>query len=211
VIAGLLSDVPVTIDRDDAQRAAEAELAKPEYRAAEPNLIERVLRWLGQRVADLFSAASAVVPGGPLGLLVLLAVVVLVIVVVRLRVGKLARNVRVPRQVFEDRSRSAQDYRLAAEQAFAAGDVVGAVRERFRAIVRSLEERGIVHELSGRTADEAAHDAGARLPASRDELAAAASLFDAVHYGGAPAAETDYRRLTALDDRIQRERPGVLT
>jgi type III secretory pathway component EscV len=174
-------------------------------------LIERVLRWLGQRVAALLSAVSAVVPGGPLGLLVLLAVVVLVVVVVRLRVGKFARDVRGPRLVFEDRSRSAQDYRLAAEQAFAAGDVGAAVRERFRAIMRTLEERGILHELSGRTADEAARDAGVRLPGSRDELAAAAGLFDAVHYGGRPATETDYRRLAALDDQTQRERPGVLT
>jgi hypothetical protein len=211
VIVALRADVPVTIDRDAAQRAAEAELAKPEYHAAEPGVFERVLQWLGQRLSDLFGAASTAVPGGPLGLLVLLAVIVLVAAVVRLRVGKLARNVRAPGLVFESPARTAHDYRHAAEQAFAGGDFAAAVRERFRAIVRGLEERGVLDALSGRTADEAARDAGARLPGSREELVAAARLFDDVHYGDRPATAEDYRRLAALDAHAARERPGVLT
>ncbi|TVT15285.1 DUF4129 domain-containing protein [Amycolatopsis acidiphila] len=207
----LRADVPVTIDRDAAQRAAEAELSKPEYHAADPGLFDRVLMWLGQRLSELFDAASNAVPGGVLGLLVLLAVLVLVAVVVRLRVGKLARNVRAPGLVFEDRTRTAQDHRQAAEQAFAAGDFAAAARERFRAIVRGLEERGVLDALSGRTADEAARDAGARLPGSRAELAVAARLFDDVHYGDRPATAEDYRRLATLDEQVSRERPGVLT
>ncbi|HVV10756.1 DUF4129 domain-containing protein [Amycolatopsis sp.] len=206
----ILANIPITIDRDDARRAAAEELSKPEYRAAEPSWFQRALSWLAQRVSDLFAAVSGVVPGGPLGLLVLLAVVVLVIVVVRLRVGKVARTVRGRRAVFEDTTRAAEDYRRAAEDAFAAGDVATAVRERFRGLVRGLEERGVLDARSGRTADEAAREAGAQLPESRDELAFAASLFDAVHYGGRPATAEDYRRLVALDGRTQRERPGVL-
>jgi hypothetical protein len=211
VILPLRADVPVTIDRDAAQRAAEAELAKPEYHAADPNLLDRVLNWLGGRLADLFRAASEAVPGGVLGLLVLLAVLVLVAVVVRLRVGRLARNFRAPGLVFEDRTRTAQDHRAAAEQAFAAGDFAAAVRERFRAIVRGLEERAVLDVLSGRTADEAARDAGAHLPGSRAELAAGARLFDDVYYGDRPATAEDYRRLAALDEQVSRQRPGVLT
>ncbi|TNC23169.1 DUF4129 domain-containing protein [Amycolatopsis alkalitolerans] len=211
MILPLLADVPVTIDRDSAQHAAQAELSNPQYHAAEPGVLDRVLNWLGQRLSDLFEAASTAVPGGPLGLLVLLAVLVLVVVVVRLRVGKLARNARVPAAVFEERVRSAQDYRQAADQAFANGDFGSAVRDRFRAIVRGLEEHGVLDVRSGRTADEAARDAGARLPGSAAELAAAARLFDDVHYGDRPAAPEDYRRLSALDEQVQRERPGVLT
>ncbi|KAA9155051.1 DUF4129 domain-containing protein [Amycolatopsis acidicola] len=189
---------------------AAEELAKPEYRAAEPSWFQRALSWLAHRVGELFSAISGVVPGGTLGLLVLLAVVVLVIVVVRLRVGKVARTVRGSREVFEARPRAAAEYRRAAEEAFAAGDIVAAVRERFRALVRGLEERGVLDTRSGRTADEAARDAGARLPAAREELVVAANLFDAVHYGGRPATAEDYARLAALDERVRRERPGVL-
>jgi len=208
VFSTVLADVPIVIDRDDARRAAEVELSKADYQAAQPGVVERVLRWLGQRLADLFEAAAGVVPGGPLGLLVLLAVVVLVIVVVRLRVGKLARDVRASRPVFENRSASAADYRAAADQAVAAGDFAGAVRERFRAIVRGFEERGVLDEQSGRTADEAAREAGARFPAAREQLGTAAALFDAVHYGGRPASAEDHRRLAALEEQVSR---GVLT
>ncbi|WP_431875162.1 DUF4129 domain-containing protein [Amycolatopsis sacchari] len=209
MILPLPADVPVTIDRDAAQRAAEAELSGPEYHVNDPGLVERVLRWLAERLSDLFEAASTAVPGGPLGLLVLLAVLVLVAVVVRLRVGKVARNVRAPGLVFEDRSRTAADHRQAADQAAAAGDFGVAVRERFRALVRGLEERGVLEALSGRTADEAARDAGRWLPGVRDELAVAARLFDDVHYGERPASAEDHARLAALDEQVRRERPGV--
>jgi Domain of unknown function (DUF4129) len=209
VIPLRLADVPVVIDRDDARQAAEAELARSEYQAAQPDLVERALRWLGQGLADLFESAAQIAPGGALGVLVLLAVAVLIVVVIRLRVGKFAREVSRPGEVFEDHSRAARDYRQAAEQAFAAADMATAVRERFRAIVRGMEERGVLEQLSGRTADEAARDAGLRLPSAREELIAAAQLFDGVHYGGQPAAAEDYRRLVALDEATQRER--VLT
>lgn len=204
MILGWLADVPVVIDRDDARRAAEAELSGHEYQAAQPNLIERALSWLARQLGRLFAAVSNVTPGGALGLLVLLAVVVLVVVVIRLRVGKFARAGRVPRAVFESQVRTARDYRRAAEEAAAAGDFAGAVRERFRAIVRELEEAGVLEEMSGRTADEAAREAGLHLPHSRDELLGAARLFDAVHYGGQRVSIVDYERLVALDR-------GVLT
>lgn len=196
---GWLSDVPVVIDRDDARHAAEVELSRHEYQAAQPNLLQRALSWLAHQLGKLFAEASSVTPGGALGVLVLLAVVVLVVVVVRLRVGKFARENRVPRTVFESHVLAARDYRRAAEDAARAGDFAGAVRERFRAIVRELEESGVLEELSGRTADEAAREAGERLPSSRDELLAAARLFDAVHYGGQRASNVDYERLVALD------------
>lgn len=205
----LLADVPITIDRDDARRAAAEELSRPEYQAAEPGLAERILRQIARWLGDVFNAASAAVPGGPLGLLVLLAVLVLVAVVVRLRVGKFAHTTAAERAVFETTVRTAEDYRRAAEEALSAGDHEGAVRERFRALVRVLEERGVLDEMSGRTADEAAREAGARLPSVREELAGAAKLFDDVHYGDRPATADDHRRLAALDERVSRQRPEV--
>ncbi|WP_245616979.1 DUF4129 domain-containing protein [Amycolatopsis taiwanensis] len=189
----------MVIDRDDARRAAETELSGYDYQTAQPNVVVRALTWLGRQLDRLFTAASSVTPGGALGLLVLLAVVVLVVVVIRLRVGKFARAGRVPRAVFEGHVRLADDYRRAAEEAAAAGDFAGAVRERFRAIVRELEETGVLEEMSGRTADEAAREAGRHLPHFRDELLGAARLFDAVHYGGQQASIVDYERLAALD------------
>ncbi|MDQ0377192.1 DUF4129 domain-containing protein [Amycolatopsis thermophila] len=205
----VLAGVPVDIDADDARRAAEAELSDPVYAAARPGWFDRVIGWIAQRIADLFAAVTGVVPGGGLGVLILLAVVVLVVVVVRLRVGRVARSARRPGEVFADRSRTSRDYRDAAERAFAAGDLGAAVRDRFRAVVRTLEERGVLDERAGRTADEAAHEAGVRLPSVRDALRQGAGLFDAVHYGGRPATGDGYRRLAELDELVRRARPGV--
>ncbi|WP_116104234.1 DUF4129 domain-containing protein [Amycolatopsis thermalba] len=204
-----LADVPVVVDADDARRDDLAELSDPAYALAQPSWFDRAIGWLAERLADLFTSAANVVPGGGFGVLVLIAVLVLVIVVVRLRVGPLARSARRPGVVFADRTRTAQDYRDAAEQAFAAGDPGAAVRDRFRAVVRALEERGVLDERAGRTADEAAREAGARLPAARDALRQGAELFDAVHYGGRPATADDYHRLAGLDELVRRSRPEV--
>ncbi|WP_158885456.1 DUF4129 domain-containing protein [Amycolatopsis anabasis] len=201
------ADVPVGIDRDDARAAAAAELAKPEYRAAEPSPLDQALNWIVRKFLEFLDATSGVVPGGPLGLLVLLVLLVVLVVVIRLRVGRTARGARERHVVFAETSRSASDYRRAAGEAAAAGEFAVAVREQFRAVVRGLEERGVLDERSGRTADEAAAEGGRRLPGCRDELAAGAALFDRVHYGGHPATEETYRRLVALEQRCQAERP----
>lgn len=207
MIPGLLAGVPVVVDADDARRAAEAELSDPAYALAQPSWFDRAIGWLAERVADLFNGAAGLVPGGGFGVLVLIAV--LVIVVVRLRVGPLARSARRPAAVFADRSRTAQDYRDAAERAFAAGELDVAVRDRFRAVVRTLEERGVLDERAGRTADEAAREAGGPLPSARDALRQGAELFDAVHYGGRPATAEGYQHLAELDELVRRTRPEV--
>ena len=61
-----------------------------------------------------------------------------------------------------------------------------------RAIVRSLEERTLLDPRPGRTADEAAAEAGRPLPRHADRLRAAARTFDDVTYGGRTADEAAY-------------------
>lgn len=188
--------VPVEIDPGDAREAAARELADPAYQSAEPSIVERILRWFGR----VLSAAGDLAPGGVVGLVVLVLLLVVVVAVVRLRVGGLARTVRGGRPAFEtDRTRTARDYRQAAELAHARGDLDGAVRERLRAIVRELEHRRVLDDRSGRTVDEIAAAAGRRLPEHAGELRAAAALFDGVVYGGHHATEAGYHDLTTLD------------
>ncbi|MEU6646592.1 DUF4129 domain-containing protein [Saccharomonospora sp. NPDC046836] len=195
-----VADVPVDIGRDAAQEAARAELTDPAYQQAEPGLVLRVLRWVGDRLADLFGGLGGLAPGGFGGLLVFAVLLVVLVVVVRLRAGKVVgRGSVTRREVFSGAPRTAADHRQSAELAHARGDLTEAVRERFRAIVRSLEERGVLDERSGRTADETAVEAGLLLPGSAAELRAAAVLFDEVHYGGQHASSDGWARLTALD------------
>jgi hypothetical protein len=210
VVTLLLTDVPVEVGRDDARHAAATELTNPGYQAAEPSLLTRALNWVGARILAVLDSISSTVPGGIFGLLVLIVVAVVLVVVIRLKAGKMVRSARREYQVFEGGARSADEHRRAAEAAAARGDFDEAVRERFRAVVRALEQRALLDSRSGRTADEAAADAGRLLPGCAAELREGAAAFDDVHYGGRPATAEGYRRLVELDGRCQAERPVAL-
>jgi hypothetical protein len=80
-----------------------------------------------------------------------------------------------------------------------------------RAIVRALEERALLDVRPGRTADEAAAEAGRSLPAHADRLRSAARDFDDVTYGGRRATEQAYHRITGLDRDLERTKPQLAT
>ncbi|HEX6352867.1 DUF4129 domain-containing protein [Actinophytocola sp.] len=200
--------MPVEVDPDAAREAAARELADPAYAAAEPSFPQQVFERIGRFLGDVLSAVGDVAPGGLVGAMILLLLAVVVFIVIRLRVGPLARSLRSD-VVTVDRGRSSEDYRQAAEAARDRGDLGTAVRERFRAIVRELDGRGVLDERSGRTVDEIAAQAGQRLPHRASELRAAATLFDDVVYGGHPPTEAGYDAVAALDTALQAERPAM--
>jgi hypothetical protein len=206
----LLTDVPVDIDRDTARRLAAEELSGPKYRDAQPNILQQVAQWLGEQLEKLLNGLSSVVPGGIFGLLLVLVLLIVLVVVVRLRTGKVARASRADRLVFDGQRKSAADYRRSAAEAASAGRYDDAVRDRFRAVVRALEERALLDARSGRTADEAAIEAGVLLPNVAGELRHGARLFDDVHYGGREGTEAAYTALTELDERCRREKPVAM-
>lgn len=207
MIPTLPFEVPVDLGREQARELARDELAKQVYRQAEPSLTERVLRWLYEHLADLLDGAAGVSPGGYLGLAVLLLAVVAAVVAVRLKVGPLGRTGRAEEPLFLGRPRSSAEHRAAADAHAAAGEWAEAVRERFRAVVRALEERSLLDPRPGRTADEAAAEAAAALPDCAVGLRAGARLFDEIWYGGRPASADSDRALRDLDDRVRATRP----
>lgn len=195
--------------RDEAREAAERELSDPVYAADDPSWFTRALQWVLERLGDLLEAAADAAPGGYGGLLVLAVLVVLAVVAVRLRLGRIARSATGERALFGSRDRSAEDHRRAADAHAARGEWAAAVRERLRAIVRGLEERDLLQARAGRTADEAATEAGRLLPGCADELLAAARTFDDVTYGDRPAGPEADAQLKAVDDAVRRARPGA--
>ncbi|NJQ07719.1 DUF4129 domain-containing protein [Streptomyces lonarensis] len=200
---------PVDTDREAAREAARDELSRQIYEQHRPGLIRQAFDWVWEQLGKLLDFAVA--PGGWIGVLVLVAVAVALLVALRLRLGRLrtgAAGAARP-DVFGDTVRSAAEYRAAADAHAAAGAWREAVRDRMRALVRSLEERTLLDPRPGRTADEAATEAGAVLPELADRVRAAARLFDAVTYGDAPAAEDDHRRLLELDETVRRARPRL--
>ena len=210
-LAGPGLRVPVDIDRDQARAAARRELADPAYRAAEPSWFERALAWVFEQLAELLGDVAATVPTGIGSLVILAVLVVIVAIIVRLRMGKaVGTGRRREGRVFSGRPRTAAEHRRAAEDALARDELGEAVRERFRAVVRELEQRGLLDERPGRTADEAAAEGAEQLPGCAAELGMAARIFDDVWYGGRPATREAYDEVAAADVEVQAQRPAVV-
>ncbi|MFG2562332.1 DUF4129 domain-containing protein [Streptomyces sp. NPDC048496] len=201
------SDIPVDTPRVPAREAARHELSKPMYHENDPNLLQRGLDRLWTWLGDLFSAASNTAPGGPLGLIVLVLVVIGLAAALWWRLGTPQRTARPADALFDDGPRSAAEHRTAAETYAAAHRWDEAVQERMRAIVRSLEERALLDPRPGRTADEAATEAGHSLPAHALPLRAAAREFDAITYGGRNTDRQAYLTVRDLDLDLENAKP----
>ncbi|MFE7401359.1 DUF4129 domain-containing protein [Streptomyces sp. NPDC057557] len=201
------SDIPVDTPRVPAREAAKHELSKPMYHENDPNLLQRSLDRLWGWVGDLLNTASGAAPGGPLGLVVLVLVVIGLVAALWWRLGTPHRTVRSADALFNDSPRSAAEHRTAAEAHAAAHRWNEAVQERMRAIVRALEERALLAPRPGRTADEAAAEAGRPLPTHATRLRAAAREFDDVTYGSRTADQQAYLDVRALDLDLETAKP----
>lgn len=206
-LLGLPADVPVVPDAETARRWAVDELADPVYHEP-PSLLDVVLRRVSDLLEDLQLASGNLdvrTAALVVGTVAVVAVVVALVVAGPVRRARRAR--RGSADVFGDDTRTAAELRAAADALAAKGRWSEAVLDRFRAVLRSLEERAVLEERPGRTAHEASVEAGARLPASAVDLARAAGLFDDVCYGDASADAEDDAWLRALDRRVADERP----
>ena len=123
------------------------------------------------------------------------------------RTGPLRRQTRSADGPVLQAGITAQDYRERAERAADRGDLTDAARERFRAVIKAMEERQVLHERPGRTADEAAAELASIFPESSHGLTRAAGLFDDVRYGDRAADSGQYRFLVELDQTLTRTQP----
>ena len=199
---------PLDPTADEARAWAEEELAKAVYSSG-PGLIERFLRWL----ADLWDQLFVMDGAGQVLLPFLVLAIIGAIIAAAVALGGPVRRRRLSAQrasmqILDDDARSAESLREAADAAAASGDYTRAVLDRFRALVRSLDERGILADRRGRTALEAARGAGAAFADQARELRRAGELFDSVCYGSqTPTADQD-AWLRHLEARIARSRPA---
>ena len=207
-MTSLLTGPVLDPSREVARAWARRELSDPAYARARPGWVTRFARWLLDRLQDL-QVPGGLAPGRTLGLVLLLLLLAGVVAVVLTRTGPLRRAGRSqrPGAVLDDHRRTAAEHRSLADEAAAAGRWTTAVRERFRAVTRSLEERTVLAERAGRTALETATEAGGVLPPVSADLRSAARLFDDVVYGGRPATASHDRQLRHLDDQVATARP----
>ncbi len=210
LVPGLAAEVPVVPDADQAREWAREELADPIYHQR-PSLLSQAIDWITDQLDKMFQAAGDVdVRLASVVLFVLVVVGVLVVLAVAGPVRR-ARRQRESVQVFADDERTAAEMRASADAFAAAGRWNEATLDRFRAILRSLEERAVLDERPGWTADEATAVAASVLPPRADDLRAASRLFDDVCYGDRAAQPDDDAWLRGVDQRVQDARPVAAT
>ncbi|KRE78051.1 MULTISPECIES: DUF4129 domain-containing protein [Micrococcaceae] len=204
----MAAEPPVRPGAGEARRWAEEELAKREYRDAAPSwlgtLWRNFLDWL--QSLDGSQGDAAPVPS-PVIALVIAAIIAAAIILARPRLHARSRQAR---DVFErEPTLGATDYRARAEAAAAAGKWGDAVVDRFRAVVRSAEDRAILDPQPGRTADEAARALSVPFNSQSGRLARAAATFDGVRYGNRAADSGDYRQMVELDTALDAMKPAT--
>ncbi len=93
---------------------------------------------------------------------------------------------------------------VTADQLAAAGRYAEAVRERLRAVVRDLIERGVLPHSPGWTVTELAAAAGRVRPPLAEPLSAGVAVFSEIWYGLRPATADDDAAMRAYADAIAR-------
>ncbi|MGO1975305.1 MAG: DUF4129 domain-containing protein [Propionibacteriaceae bacterium] len=196
--------VPIDIGRAEARQRAAAELQKSKY-GGMPDWLERFLEWLFA-LADRLANPDVSMTGNPGQNLVVLitgAILLLGLAFIIWRVGLPRWRQRGKHGTVDiDSTVAPQDYRSLAEQAAAAQDWAAAVRDRFRAVVRELEDRTILDVRPSRTALEVAHTASRWLPSAREHLDDGADLFNDVVYGERPATAAAYAAMVVVDEAV---------
>ena len=192
-------DIPVTPEADTAQEWLEEELSRPVYSQGD-SILDRMITWLLNTLVDVGGDGAVAVP--PLGWLIIVAAIAAGVGAAWLLAGpirlRMQRRRAAGSTVMEFDARSLPELRRAAADAARAEDWSLALLERYRAIVKSLEQRSVLDEREGRTALEAARDAGRRLPTLATRLVATSAVFDSVCYGHDQATRADYDEATAL-------------
>jgi len=194
---------PLDLGADQARELAQRELLDPIYARGSPPWWQKAAEWVIGTIGDVFTRiVGGVAHGG--WVIVLLALVVFAVVVAFRQTGAVRRAHRIDTPLFVGRVRTAAEYRAASAQAAAIGDYHGAVLNRFRAVVRTLEQRGVIDERPGRTADEVAAETGLVRRELATGLRDGASTFDEVAYGGRTGGPESYDALVRLDEAVLR-------
>ena len=208
----VLASTPLIPDGDGARELAEKELAKPEYQAAKPTLIDQWARAVVDFLIQLFTPQRAV-DLGPWAAIVIGAVLVAALIAVLLIWGRPRRSrSRASGAVLLGAAddRSAAELRADAERAARAEDWAEAIVLRYRAVARSLIERDLISPAPGATAQTIAREAVVPFPGEGEALHDAAVAFDDVRYLGHAGSAGLYRALAQTDDRLRALRPALL-
>lgn len=179
-----------------------------------PSIADRVSEWIGDQLRKLFGPGEGAAGGGTFGggigalfgwLLIVGAVVAIVAVVLWVVLNRTRSPEVEPDPVDEavvEHRRSAGEWRSDAERLEAAGDWKGAMRARFRHLVRVLVDRRQLPDVPGRTTGELRVDLAVTTPGAVDAFETCCILFELAWYAGAPTGADEVARIRAESDRV---------
>ncbi len=206
------AEIPVNPDAPQGRRWVIDELAKPEFRSAQPTWFDRAAKAVWDWLQSLRIGDGVGVQGPILVVAALVVVACLVAAFVVFGAPRRGSRSTARAGLFgDDDPRDAAAIRRSAEEAASRAQWALAIEESFRAIARGLAERTIISVSPGTTAREFAVRAGAVLPGFSARLGRAASSFDDVRYLGREGTEAAYRSTAELDRELQTARPPLLS
>ena len=189
-------------DPEAVRESLERTFSRPEF-IDEDGIFDRILRWIGERLADIFDAAFPDIPiggafGGGIGSVLAYLVMFLGILAVLVGLFFVLRNSSFRRkrsgatdevEFSEDESRSAGEWRTLAELAERDGKFLEALRARYRELVMTLVEGSWVPSAPGRSTGELRTDVALHLPAASAAFDPLSDRFDVAYYGGEEVTE----------------------
>jgi hypothetical protein len=205
------------ITRDGARDEARRELSRDVYGGHhhQPGWLHRVIDFIDRQLGKIFDWINPHVHGprgnySGLGVFAGLIVLAALAVVLRLWLGPVRRSARSTAGDTDLASTlSATALRGQAEEFAQAGRYADAIRSRLRAIVRMLEEKGVLDPRASRTAGELVTEMELITTTGRDELRLAVGIFSDVWYGGRPAHAGGYEAVVRADDALASVRRGA--
>lgn len=180
-------------------------LSRSEFSRHE-SILQRILNWIGDLFSHItFGAGSG---SGFVGNLIGLALVAgALYLLVRLALA-LSRRTRKPKTDADseltielEAGRAAADWRAEAERFEAAGQWREAMRARYRELVRSLIEEGVLDDVPGRTTGEFRSEFATARPTRAPAFGALTDLFESVWYGGRDTDASDNQRFRTLAEQ----------
>lgn len=175
--------------------------------------IDRLSEWINDLLERLFGDAEPTTSSAPnlggLGSVIawllivaaVVAVVAVVVYVVRHQVRR-RRPAEPDLEVDIEHRRSAREWASDAERLEAAGDWKGALRARYRHLVRTLVDRGQLPDTAGRTTGELREDLRRSTPTAADAFDTASLRFELAWYADLAADEQQVAELRAAADQV---------
>jgi hypothetical protein len=195
---------PSEHDPESVRQLADEILARSRYDRPEPSIPDRILEWLGERLADLVAGLVGGGGGAVVAWAILLgfaaAIVFLLVRYGRVTLPALAAEPHP--EVMVELTRTAREWREEAARLESEGRWREGLRCRYRALVADLVRRGTIAEQAGRTTGEYVRDVAAREPDAAPAFAAATDLFEVVWYGGATTGPAEAGRFGELEAQV---------